>query len=139
MEKPKEELTDEEIFVPDEGDAWSAKPLTLKNSIRFIRLLSEVVAKAMLMMDVDLFVDDRLTEEGLMELLALLDAPTIRLLLSIITGLKPETVEETFGLEKALDVIIEFVEQENLANIWGKVRGLARSQEFQERTLRATG
>jgi len=93
----------------------------------------------MLMMDVDLFVDDRLTEEGLMELLALLDAPTIRLLLSIITGLKPETVEETFGLEKALDVIIEFVEQENLANIWGKVRGLARSQEFQERTLRATG
>ena len=128
-----EELKDEEIFVPEMSeDDWTAKPLTLRNTVLLTRLLAEVMAKAVMRAG-DFFEGDTITEDGVVNLLSLLEPETLRLLLAIITGLDEGTVEETFVLRKAISVIIEFWRKEGMSQVLGEVRRLAGNQEFQER------
>ena len=65
--------------------------------------------------------------------LSKLDDQMIRTVLCIVTQLDRDTVEETYTFEKAVNVIIEFWELENMSSILGKARNLAGNQEFQER------
>jgi hypothetical protein len=137
MSKKKEELTDGDVFVPDaerENEVWTAKPLSLRNSVLLVRLLASVLAKAALQWEhlIDVKTGS-ITEEGVIELIALLDASLFRSVLSIITATDPETVEDTFNLDKAIQVIVEFWQQEDFSSILKKVRRLATNQEFQER------
>lgn len=133
------EPTDGEVFVPtppDDTDVgiWVAKPLSLRNTTLLIRMFAGVLARATLRA-ADLFTEDSITEEGVMELLLLLDDNLLRGLLAIITGSDKGTVEETFVLAKAVRVIIDFWTQEELGTILGEAKRLAPNQEFNERNV----
>ena len=54
-------------------------------------------------------------------------------LLSIITNVDETVVEETYRLSKAIAVIMEFWENEEISKILGGAKRLATDQEFQER------
>ena len=130
-----EELTDEEIFVPEVEDSiWTAKPLTLRNTVILIRILAGVLARAALSWT-DFFPEgqDTPTEEGLMEMLSLLDTPLLYSILSIITGATNKEIDESFTALKAVRVIADFWEQEEMNKLLGEAKRLARNQEFRER------
>ena len=137
MTKDKsEQLTDSEVFVPDEsleGEVWTAKPLSLRNTVLLIRMFAELIAKAAMGIE-DLFNDDgTVTEGGIIKLISLIDPYLLRKLLSIITNVDENIVEETFRLSKAIVVIKEFWEKEEIGDILGGAKRLAENQEFNER------
>jgi len=137
MTKDKsEQLTDSEVFVPDEsleGEVWTAKPLSLRNTVLLIRMFAELIAKAAMGIE-DLFNDDgTVTEGGIIKLISLIDPYLLRKLLSIITNVDENIVEETFRLSKAIVVIKEFWEKEEISDILGGAKRLAENQEFNER------
>jgi len=135
-EEKSEQLTDSEVFVPDEdieGEVWTAKPLSLRNTVLLIRMFAEVIAKAAMGIE-DLFNDDgTVTEDGVIKLISLIDPYLLRKLLSIITNVDENVIEETFRLHKAIAVIKEFWEKEEISDILGGARRLAKNQEFNER------
>lgn len=131
-------LTDEEIFVEETTDdsvgIWTAKPLSLKNTVLLARLLGGVLAKLALRSDQVFDANEDITEDGVMKLLSILNPPLFRELLCVITGATSKEVEDTYTLKHAIAVIIEFWQQEDLSNILGEARRLAANQEFNERT-----
>jgi len=127
------EVKDEDIFVPEEGEGWAAKPLSLRNTVVLVRILSEVIARASLRMNKMFTEGDQLNEKGVIEIIALLDPLLLRTVLSIITGQEEDVVEETFTLRKAIRAIIDFWKIEEVDKLLGEVRRLASDQEFQER------
>lgn len=133
----EEERTDSEVFVPDPVDAdedtWTAQRLTLRNTILLVRLLAKVIAHAAITAAEGYEEGDKLTEDDVMDIIAVLDDQMFRTLLCVITGLDKRQIEETFTLEKAIDVIIDFWQLENMSAILGKAKRLAGNQEFQER------
>ena len=132
-EEEKIEVKDEEIFVPEEGEGWTAKSLSLRNTVILVRILSEVIARASLRMNKMFTEGDQLTEKGVVEIIALLDPLLLRTVLSIITGQEEDVVEETFTLRKAIRAIVSFWEVEEVAKLLGEVKRLVSDQEFQER------
>lgn len=133
MSKEDKELTDEEIFVPDpDEDIWTAKPLTLRNTVVLIRILAGVLARAALSLE-ELFPDNQITEEGIIAMLDLLSDQLLYNLLCIITGASREEIDETYSAYRAVKVIIDFWEQEDMSKLLGEATRLARNQEFQER------
>ena len=132
-EEKKIEVKDEDIFVPEEGEGWKAKPLSLRNTVILVRILSGVIARASLKMNKMFAEGDQLTEKGVVEILTLLDPLLVRTVLSIITGQEEDVVEETFTLRKAIRAIMDFWKIEEVDKLLGEVRSLAGNQEFQER------
>lgn len=135
-EDMKSEQTDSDVFVPDEdmeGEVWTAKPLSLRNTVLLIRLFAEVIAKAALQADTIFDEEGNVTEEGVLSIISLLDPYLLRKLLSIITSVDENVVEETYKLSSAISVIIEFWENEDISQILGGAKRLAKDQEFQER------
>lgn len=135
-----EERTDSDVFVPDpdEGDGgcgWIAQRLSLKNTILLVRLLAKAIAHAAITVAEGYEEDTSLTEDNVMDIIAVLDDQMFRTLLCVITGLSKEEVEETYTLEKAITVIIEFWQLENMGTVLGKAKRLAKNQEFQERNV----
>ena len=133
---PKSEQTDSDVFVPDEdmeGEVWTAKPLSLRNTVLLVRLFAEVIAKATLRADTVFDEDGNVTEDGVLSIISLLDPYLLRKLLSVITNVDEGIVEETYRLSKAIAVIIEFWENEEISQILGGAKRLATDQEFQER------
>jgi len=131
----KEEQADEEVFVPDpDVELWSAKPLTLRNSVLLIRILAGTLARGTIrLMEYTQGNEVQLTEDLVLELISVLDPPMLRGLLSVVIDAEPEVVEKTFSLERAITVIVDFWEKENITKILGEVARLASNQEFQER------
>ena len=131
-----EEVPDSTIFVPDPEEIaaiWTPKPLSLRNTTLLVRMFATFIAQAAIRMR-DIFDEkDSITEEGVVQLISLLDADMLARLLCIITGADRKTMEETYKASRALDVIIRFWKQEELGKILGKARTLATNQEFQER------
>jgi len=129
------EVPDEEVFVPDpDEELWSAKPLTLRSSVLLLRILAGTLARGTIrLMEYTKGDDVQLTEELVMELITVLDPPMLRAMLSIIVDAEPEVVEREFSLHKAVAVIVDFWEKENISKILGEVGRLASNQEFQER------
>ena len=135
-EDKSEQLTDSDVFVPDEdveGEVWTAKPLSLRNTVLLIRLFAEVIAKATLRADAVFDEDGNVTEDGVLSIISLLDPYLLCKLLSIITGVDEDVVEKTYKLSSAIAVIVEFWENEEISQILGGARRLATDQEFQER------
>jgi hypothetical protein len=132
----EQELTDEQVHIPEGADElWTAKPLTLRNSVLLVRLLATFLAKATIKAAqyADKLGSTEITEDLVMELLTTLDPPLMRTLLSIITGADQDVIEENFSLSCAVDVIVQFWQQEDMSRILGEIARLARNQEFQER------
>lgn len=133
-----EETPDSSIFVPDPEEIaaiWTAKPLSLRNTTLIVRMFATFIAQAAIRMR-DVFDDeDNFTEEGVVQLISLLDADMLARLLCIITGADRETVEKTYKVSRALEVIILFWKQEELGGILGKAKTLATNQEFRERNV----
>lgn len=132
-----EERTDSEIFVPDpvddDADKWTAQRLSLKNTILLVRLLAKAIAHAAITAAEGYDETEKLTEDNVMDIIGVLDPQMYRALLCIITGLDKNEVEETYTLEKAVNVIVDFWQLENMGRVLGKARKLAGNQEFQER------
>ncbi len=132
----KIQVPDEDIFVPPEVECgvWTAQPLSIRGTVRLVRLLAGALAMAAF--NVSNIVDDagELSEDGIIQLLSILDPGLIRQLFSIITGLTEAEVDETFNLNIAFDVLLEFWDKEDLSSLWGKATRLFRNQEFQERS-----
>lgn len=129
----KIEETDEEVFVPEPSQDWEAKPLSLRNSILLVRLLGGAMYELFNNLDGAFDEDDNITYEGAMGLLSVLDETLLTRLLVIVTDLDYDTVQEEFKLNKAIRVILDFWEQEELGSLLGEARKLAGNQEFQER------
>jgi len=140
MGSKEEERTDSDVFVPDpdEGDGgcgWIAQRLSLKNTILLVRLLAKAIAHAAITVSEGYEEGSSLTEDNVMDIIAVLDDQMYRTLLCVITGLDRDEVEETYTLEKAMTVIIEFWQLENMATVLGKAKRLAGNQEFRERNV----
>ena len=136
MSEDKSEQTDSDVFVPDEdmeGEVWTAKPLSLRNTVLLVRLFAEVIAKATMRADTVFDEDGNVTEDGVVSIISLLDPYLLRKLLGIITSVDEDVVEKTYRLSKAIAVIMEFWEQEEISQILGGAKRLAVDQEFQER------
>jgi len=132
--KAEEQILDEEIFIPEgEDDIWTAKPLTLKGTVLLVRLLGGVLAKITIRADRMFSERGEITEEGIMEIISVLNPPIFRELLCLITGSEPEIIEETYTPHKAMKVIIDFWNNEEISKLLGEAKRLAANQEFQER------
>lgn len=126
------EVADEEVFVPDQEAAWTAKPLSIKRTVELVRLLAATLTTASMKLG-DLSDEGEITEENVLDFLTILDENVLSRILCLITELSPEEVEETFTLVKAVDVVLEFWEQNDFSEILTKVGRLSRNQEFRER------
>lgn len=133
MTKAEEQLTDEEVFVPETLNDWEAKPLSLRNSILLVRLLGGAMYEMFNNLDDAFDEEDNITYEGAMNLLSILDETLLTRLLVIITDLDYDRVQEDFKLSIAVRVILDFWKQEELGSLLGEARKLAGNQEFQER------
>jgi len=137
MSKKKEEQIDSDVFVPQDEhkEVWTAKPLSLRNTVLLIRLFAEVIAKATMRADTVFDEEGNVTEDGVVSIISLLDPYLLRKLLSIITNVDEDVIEKTYRLSKAISVIMEFWDKEEISKIWGGAKRLAVNQEFQERQI----
>jgi len=129
QEKVVEEVErDTEVWVkelPAELTAddmiWTAKRLSLKNTVLLVRTISAVLARAALRFD-DYFPDGDMTEDGVIELLALLDENLVRSVMAIICDTSADEIERTFTPVRAIRAIMGFLEVVDLPEILGEVQ-----------------
>ena len=119
---------DTEIWVPEppaeltaDDVIWTAKNPSLKNTILLVRTISAVLARAALRFD-DIFPDGDMTEDGVVELLALLDENLVRATFAIICDTTAEEIDRTFTPIRAIRVIMQFLGIVDLPAILGEVR-----------------
>lgn len=119
---------DTEVWIEDlpaeltaDDMIWTAKKLSLKNTVLLVRTISAVLARAALRFD-DFFPEGDVTEDGVIELLALLDENLVRAVFAIICDTSAEEIDRTFTPIRAIRAIMGFLEIVDLPAILGEVR-----------------
>jgi len=139
----KEVERDTEVWIGDppveltaDDMIWTAKKLSLRNTVLLVRTISAVLARAALRFD-DFFPEGDMTEDGVIELLALLDENLVRSMFAIICDTSAEEVERTFTPLRAIRAIMGFLKVVDLPAILGEVRK-ATKQKTETPSLSAT-
>jgi len=129
--KQEEETLDSAVWIADQvgsadaADAiWTAKAPSLRNTVLLIRTISAVLARAAMRFD-DYFPEDEITEDGMIELLSLLDDELLRRVLAIICDTTADQIEETYTPVRAVRVLLRFFEIVDFGAILGEVRKAA--------------
>ena len=117
---PDTQVWVEDLAVELTGDdlIWTAKTLSLKNTVLLVRTISAVLARAALRFD-DIFPEGEMTEDGIVELLALLDENLVRAMFAIICNTSSDEIERTFTPVRAIRAIMQFLEVVDLPALWG--------------------
>jgi len=122
------DVPDTEVWIEDipteltaDDMIWTAKPLSLRNTVLLVRTISAVLARATLRFD-DYFPEGEMTEDGVIELLALLDENLVRSMMAIICDTSADEIERTFTPIRAIRAIMGFLEVVDFSAILGEVR-----------------
>lgn len=123
----KKKLTDEEVQSepgPDEiesgREVWEARPLSLGNTARLLRLLAGQLIQKIILERPDL--EGASDTEILTAILQVLDEKSLAEFLSIATDQPLETIQANYNAAKAIGVGIAFMRMNEFGAILGEAR-----------------